>query len=103
MELDARPQGFWVLGLLLGFLILTDKGKQPKAFQHHHFSAMATAQTPSGRLLGQGLKLHPRQQSLGVFAETTGHTACCRRAGWLCRLWGMRGSARGFSKMAAAT
>lgn len=45
MELDARPQGSWVIGLLQGFLILTDRGKLPKAFQHHLLSIMATAQT----------------------------------------------------------
>lgn len=35
------PRGLsWVLGLLLGFLILKDKGKLSKAFQYHYFSVM---------------------------------------------------------------
>lgn len=105
MELDARLQGSWVQGLLLGFFFFwfwlirkncqKDFSGSPCLYDGHCLDkhrqvAGSMSQAPS------------RQPSEGVFAANTGHTACCGRAGWLYRLWGMRGSERGFSKMAAA-
>lgn len=53
MELDARLQGSWVQGLLLGFLVLADKEKLPKCF----FRVIMSLMTTACRLVGPGLKL----------------------------------------------
>jgi hypothetical protein len=54
------------------------------------------------QVAGSWAQAPPAAAVLGRVCSNHGHTACCGRVEWLCRLWGMRGSARGFSKMAAA-